>query len=532
MVVSVDPAYLEIFDQNLHHSPTRQEMMTVLLNKRNSYLCVSNQYTKTSMALRQQQALKQTQRLSPLQMQVIKLVELNTVEVEDRIKQEVEENPALETGDNELSEDPENDPAETGENDLSQEEIILGDYFSEDDIPDYRLNGLNQKSEQNFIEINYYDDKSLNDYLREQIGLLNLDERKQMIAEYIIGNLDENGYLQRDLQSISDDLLFQQRIEATPLQLEDVLYELQDLDPPGICARDLQECLLLQLNRYESTPSVRHAKIILSDYFEEFSRKHYDKIMRQVGIAEEDLRDAIHEIISLNPKPGNSLGGTLQTAMNNITPDFIVESENGIVSFHQNNSNIPSLKVNRNFSEMLKGYVDNKTSMSADDKQAMLFMKQKVDAAKWFIDAVKQRQYTLQRTMEAIVALQYDFFLTEDETQLKPMILKDVAERTGFDISTISRVSNSKYVQTNTAVYPLKYFFSEAMQTHEGEDISSREVKKILKESIDNEDPSKPLTDDHLTRILNEKGYVIARRTVAKYREQLFIPVSRLRKKL
>lgn len=484
------------------------------------------------MALKQQQVLKQTQRLSPLQMQVIKLVELNTVEVEDRIKQEVEENPALEAGENELSGDPDNEDSEIKESDLSQEEIILGDYFSEDDIPDYRLNGSNQKGDQSFIEYNNYDDKSLNDFLLEQIGLLNLDERKQMIAEYIIGNIDENGYLQRDLQSISDDLLFQQQIEATPLQLEDVMYEIQDLDPPGICARNLQECLLLQLDRYEATHPVKQAKKILSDYFDEFSRKHYDKIMRQMGITEKDLRDAIHEIISLNPKPGNSLGGTLQTAMNNITPDFIVESYNGVVSFHLNNSNVPSLKVNRNFSEMLRGYIDNKTSMSADDKQAMLFMKQKVDSAKWFIDAVKQRQYTLQRTMEAIVALQYDFFLTEDESQLKPMILKDVAERTGFDISTISRVSNSKYVQTNTAVYPLKYFFSEAMQTNEGEDISSREVKKILKESIENEKTSRPLTDDQLTRILNEKGYVIARRTVAKYREQLNIPVSRLRKKI
>lgn len=484
------------------------------------------------MALKQQQVLKQTQRLSPLQMQVIKLVELNTVEVEDRIKQEVEENPALEAGENELSGDPDNEDSEIKESDLSQEEIILGDYFSEDDIPDYRLNGSNQKGDQSFIEYNNYDDKSLNDFLLEQIGLLNLDERKQMIAEYIIGNIDENGYLQRDLQSISDDLLFQQQIEATPLQLEDVMYEIQDLDPPGICARNLQECLLLQLDRYEATHPVKQAKKILSDYFDEFSRKHYDKIMRQMGITEKDLRDAIHEIISLNPKPGNSLGGTLQTVMNNITPDFIVESYNGVVSFHLNNSNVPSLKVNRNFSEMLRGYIDNKTSMSADDKQAMLFMKQKVDSAKWFIDAVKQRQYTLQRTMEAIVALQYDFFLTEDESQLKPMILKDVAERTGFDISTISRVSNSKYVQTNTAVYPLKYFFSEAMQTNEGEDISSREVKKILKESIENEKTSRPLTDDQLTRILNEKGYVIARRTVAKYREQLNIPVSRLRKKI
>lgn len=484
------------------------------------------------MALKQQQELKQSQRLSPLQMQVIKLVELNTVEVEDRIKQEVEDNPALETLDADISSDAEYEGEEQLDEDLSQVEIVMGDYFTEDDIPDYQLNQTHQRNESSFIEISYYDDKSLSDSLIEQIRLLNLDERKQTIAEYIIGNLDENGYLQRDLQSISDDLLFQQQLEILPLQLEDVLYEIQELDPAGVGARDLQECLLLQLERHERTPVVQLAIAILTDYFEEFSRKHYDKIIRQMNITQDDLRDAIVEITSLNPKPGNALGGTLQTAMNNITPDFIVDSYNGVVTIQLNNSNIPSLKVNRSFSEMLKGYNDNRESMSADDKQTMLFMKQKVDAAKWFIDAVRQRQQTLQRTMEAIVNIQYDFFLTEDESQLKPMILKDVAARTGFDISTISRVSNSKYVQTNTGIYPLKYFFSEAMQTSEGEDISSREVKMILKESIEHESSTKPLTDDQLTTMLNNKGYVIARRTVAKYREQLSIPVSRLRKKI
>lgn len=483
------------------------------------------------MALKQQQELKQTQRLSPLQMQVIKLVELNSVEVEDRIKQEIEDNPALEVSDSGPAGD-EEENVETMEDTLSQDDIILGDYPSEDDIPDYRLNGSDRKSETNIVEISYYDDKSLSDSLQEQIGLLKLDDHRQLIAEYIIGNLDENGYLQRDLQSISDDLLFQQQIEVSPLQMEDVLYEIQDLEPAGVGARNLRECLLLQLERYEPISEVKHAKEILSNYFEEFSRKHYDKIIRQMNITQDELRDAIREITSLNPKPGNALGGTMQTAMSNITPDFIVDSYNGEVSIQLNNSNVPSLQVNRSFSEMLKGYSENKESMSNDDKQAILFMKQKVDSAKWFIDAVKQRQNTLQRTMEAIVNLQYDFFLTEDETQLRPMILKDVAERTGFDISTVSRVSNSKYVQTNTGIYPLKFFFSEAMQTNNGEDISSREVKLILKESIDNENPVKPLTDDQLTKILNEKGYVIARRTVAKYREQLNIPVARLRKKI
>jgi RNA polymerase sigma-54 factor len=484
------------------------------------------------MSLRQHQELKQSQRLSPLQMQMIKLIELNSIELEDRIKQEVEENPALETSDTDASNET-GDEIGTDEDDfLSQDDIILGDYLSEDDIPDYRLNESSKKNEPNFVEINYSDEQSLHELLLAQIYLLNLDKRKQTIAEYIVGNLDENGYLLRDLHAISDDLLFQQQIEVTPLQMEDVLYEIQDLDPAGVGARDLQECLILQLERREQTPTVTLAKEILSNYFDEFSSKHYDKIIRQLNIPQDELRNVVNEIISLNPKPGNTLGSNMETAMNNITPDFIVESYNGEISIYLNNSNIPILKVNRNFSEMLQGYEQNKDGMSSDDKQAVLFMKQKIDSAKWFIDAIKQRQNTLQRTMEAIVSIQYNFFLTEDETQLKPMILKDVSERTGFDISTISRVSNSKYVQTNTGVYPLKFFFSEAMQTNDGEDISSREIKAILKESVDNENPDKPLTDEQLTNILNQKGYLIARRTVAKYREQLNILVARLRKKI
>lgn len=484
------------------------------------------------MELKQQQELKQIQRLSPLQMQVIKLIELNSVEVEDRIKQEIEENPALETADSLQYNDNDNSEAGEGETNLTQEEIILGDYFSDEDVPDWRLNRANRRDQPDLFEISYYDDKSLYDILIEQILLLNLDSRKQIIAEFIIGSLDENGYLRRDLQSIANDLLFQQQMEVSPLQLEDVLYEIQDLDPAGVGARDLQECLLLQLKRNKPTAESILAIEVLTDYFEEFSRKHYEKIINKMGVSEEKLRAAINEILTLNPKPGNSIGGTMQTAMANITPDFLVDSYNGEISIQLNNSNIPDLRVSKNFTEMLKGYNENRESMSTDNVQAMFFMKQKVDSAKWFIDAVKQRQNTLQRTMEAIVNIQYDFFITEDETKLKPMILKDVAKKTGFDISTISRVSNSKYVQTNRAIYPLKFFFSEAMQTTDGEDISSREVKLILAECVENENQTKPLTDEQLTKILNKKGYVIARRTVAKYREQLNIPVARLRKKL
>ena len=483
------------------------------------------------MALRQQQELKQTQRLSPLQMQVIKLVELNSVELEDKIKQELEENPALEEGNENLNAEDTDDFQERDSN-ISEEEIVLGDYFSEDDIPDYQLNKSQRRNEPDFIEATYSNDKSLNEFLLEQVGLRQLSEQDQKIAEYIIGNLDENGYLQRNLHAISDDLLFQQSIDIEEEKLQSILRIIQDLDPAGVGAGNLQECLILQLERHQPTKENRLALQILTEFFEEFSRKHYDKIMRQLNITQDELRDAIDQIISLNPKPGNALGDAIEVAMSNITPDFIVESYNGEVSMYLNNKNIPELKINRDFSEMLQGYTQNKESMSNDAKQAVLFMKQKVDSAKWFIDAVKQRQNTLQRTMEAIIGVQYDFFVTEDETMLKPMILKDIAEKTGFDISTISRVSSSKYVQTNGGVYPLKFFFSEAMQTEDGEDISSREIKFILKESIENENSLKPLTDEQLSKVLNEKGYIIARRTVAKYREQLNIPVARLRKKI
>ena len=464
-------------------------------------------------------------------MQVIKLVELNSVELEDKIKQELEDNPALEEGNEELNTDNPDEFPEDGDN-ISEEDIVLGDYFSEDDIPDYRLNRSYKRNEPDFIEATYSNDKSLNEFLIEQVGLRQLNARDQKIAEYIIGNLDENGYLQRSLQAISDDLLFQQNLDIDEPKLKSILKIIQELDPAGVGAADLQECLKLQLERNEPTKENKLALEIISDYFEEFSRKHYDKIMRQLNISQDDLRDVIDEIVSLNPKPGNALGDSIEVAMSNITPDFIVESYNGEINMHLNNKNIPELKINRDFSEMLQGYAQNKESMSNDARQAVLFMKQKVDSAKWFIDAVRQRQNTLQRTMEAIINFQYDFFVTEDETMLKPMILKDIAEKTGFDISTISRMSNSKYVQTNGGVYPLKFFFSEAMQTEAGEDISSREVKISLKECIENENPSKPLTDEHLTALLNEKGYIIARRTVAKYREQLNIPVARLRKKI
>lgn len=486
------------------------------------------------MALRQEQHLKQTQRLSPLQMQVIKLIELNSIELEDKIKQELEENPALD----ETIEKDETDDAAKNEDDeyaepLSEEEIVKGDYMSEEEMPDFRLSsGGGTSFEQFKTDFAFSGDYSLHQSLLDQINLRKLSDTEKKIAEYIIGNLDENGYLESTLRSISDDLIFQLNIDTTPERIKKVLKEIQDLEPAGVGARNLQECLLLQLRKKKQSDTIRNATIILEELFDEFTKKHYDKIKRQLNVDYDDLRNAVDAIISLNPKPGNTWGDSMEMAMANITPDFIVEIDGQEITMWLNNRNIPPLRVNRGFTEMMKGYSENKESMSRDNKQALLFMKQKVDSARWFIDAIKQRQNTLQLTMEAIIDLQYDFFITGDESTLKPMILKDVAEKTGFDISTISRVSNSKYVQMHAGIFPLKFFFSEAMQTDSGEDISSREVKIILKEKIENENPLKPLTDEEATKMLNERGYVIARRTVAKYREQLGIPVARLRKKL
>ena len=484
------------------------------------------------MALRQQQNIKQTQRLSPLQMQMIRLIELNSVELEDRIKKEMEENPALDEGADKNESDAEFNDDEFAEV-LSEEDLVKGDYSSEEDMPDYRITSSNTSHfEQPKVDFAFSGDSSLHQSLLDQIKLRNIDEEEKKIAEYIIGNLDENGYLENSLQSISDDLIFQLNIDTSVENIADVLTVIQDLEPTGVGARNLQECLLLQLNKKKETNSRLTAKKILEEYFDEFTKKHYSKIQEQLDISRDELRDAVDSIISLNPKPGNIWSDSIEMAMANITPDFIVQIEGDEILMWLNNRNIPPLSVNRGFSEMMQGYAENKKRMSGDNKQALIFMKQKVDAARWFIDAIQQRQNTLQDTMQAIIDLQHEFFITGEESTLRPMVLKDVAQKTGYDISTISRVSNSKYVETEYGVYPLKFFFSEAMQTDDGEDISSREIKLILKEKIEQEDPSKPLTDEQTTKILNDKGYIIARRTVAKYREQLGIPVARLRKKL
>ena len=483
--------------------------------------------------LKQQLQQKLQQKLSPQQIQLIRLLELPAIELEERIKHELEDNPALEEGkdiadDFERTDDEGVDDITTNETDT---DLSLGDYMSEDDIPDYKLREISEKTDRK-EDIPFSVSQSLNEYLLQQLGLRDLPEKEMKIAEYIIGNIDDDGYLRRELSAIADDLVFQAGQDVNEKEIEEVLTIIQDFDPAGVGARNLQECLLLQLDRKESTPEVKMAIHILTEYFEEFTRKHYDKIMRGLNISEGTLKKAIHEIIALDPKPCSSWGGSMEAAMSQVIPDFLVEAVNGELILSMNNRDIPDLKISREYAEMFQDYTGNKANQTSKMREAVQFVKQKLDSAQWFIDAIKQRQETLQRTMEAIILLQRDFFLTGDDATLRPMILKDVAERAGYDISTISRVSNSKYVQTNFGIYPLKFFFSESMQTDSGEEISTREVKKIMKEHIDSEDKRKPLTDEELTTILKEKGYVIARRTVAKYREQLDIPVARLRKEI
>lgn len=463
---------------------------------------------------------------------MIRLLELPTLELEERVKHELEDNPALEEGkepqdDLEHSEEEENFAAEGSDN----EDLSLGDYFSADDIPEYKLQQMTERAERK-EEIPFAEGESLSEFLLEQLRLRELPEKQVKIAEYIIGNLDDDGYLRRDLSAIADDLVFQAGVEADEAEVEQVLRVIQDFEPAGIGARDLKECLLIQLNKREKTEATRLALRILNSYFEDFTRKRYERILKTLDITEEELKRAIREITLLNPKPGSSWGDTMETAMSQVVPDFVVEANNGELTLSMNNRGVPDLRINQEYAEMFQDYAGNKANQTAGRRDAVQFVKQKLDAAQWFIDAIRQRNETLQRTMETIICLQREFFLTGDETTLRPMILKDVAERTGYDISTISRVSNSKYVQTNFGVYPLKYFFSESMQTDTGEEISTREVKKIMKDHVDAEDKRHPLTDEELAAILKEAGYVIARRTVAKYREQLGIPVARMRKEI
>ena len=481
------------------------------------------------MALKQHLAQKLEQRLSPQQIQLMKLLQVPTMELEQRIKQEIEENPALEEGLDTVEDDFANEEDYTEELDASTD-FDLSEYM-DDDSPDYKtqVNNRSNDDEEYFVPLS--GEQSFQEKLIEQLHLLDLDDTQFSIADVIIGNLDESGYLNRTVFALVDDLAFSANIYVTEKQVEEVLALVQELDPAGVGARDLRECLLLQLKRTQSGDITRFtAKKIIEDHFEEFIKKHYDKIQLKLEIEDQDLKEAIDEILKLNPKPGGSMKESAKP-MQQITPDFTIIEFEGKLDLSIHGRNAPDLKVSREYENMLRGYSEGaKTSKS--DKEAVSFVKQKLENAKWFIDAIKQRQNTLFVTMSAIMNYQHAFFLTGDETNLRPMILKDIAELVGLDISTISRVANSKYVQTNYGIYSLKYFFSESMSKDTGEEVSTREVKKILSEAIQGEEKNKPLTDDKLTLILQDKGYNIARRTVAKYREQLNYPVARLRKEL
>jgi len=470
------------------------------------------------------------QKLSPQQIQVIKLLEIPTMQLEQRIKSELEENPILELVEGEdLDESFDNTETDDSQPD---DEFSLDDYLNEEDIPGYRLAANNYSKDDKQVDMPYSSGVSFHDSLIEQLGLSNLKEEEELIAEYIIGNIDEDGYLRRDLLSISDDLAFHMNIEVKLEDLERYLSIIQDFDPPGIGARDLQECLLLQIKRKKGKNSTSLAARIIKDCFEEFTKKHYDKIQKKYEISEEELKESIDEILKLNPKPGSSYSNPMGKSNQVIVPDFILDNLEGELNLSLNQKNVPDLQLNSTYIDLMKSYSGNKIGTTKDKKEALTFMKQKLDSAKWFIDAIRQRHNTLYVTMSEIIKFQKEFFQDGDETKLKPMILKDIADLTGLDISTISRVSNSKYIQTHFGIYPLKYFFSEGLQTDTGEEVSTREIKKILAECIDNEDKRHPVTDEKLALILKEKSYLVARRTVAKYREQLGIPVARMRKEL
>ena len=477
------------------------------------------------MALKQSLQQRLLQKLSPQQIQLMKMLQLPTLELEKRIKEELEINPALDEGEEqnqELSEDNLDTSTE------KREDFNYQDYVN-DETPYYKTqsNNSNKDQENNQTPLSLGD--SFTEKLVSQINLRIKDEKNLIIAEQIIGNLDESGYLRRELFNIVDDLAFSQNVLTTEKELEEVLLKVQELDPPGVGARDLQECLLIQLRKKKKTISTKTAEVILEKCFESFKKKHYKKIEQKLDIDTTAIKEAIAEIVKLNPKPGNSLIDTTKS-IQHITPDFTITENEGTLAVELNQRNAPQLRVSRDYVEMIKGYENSPKNKR--DKEAVIFIKQKVDAAKWFIEAVKQRQNTLLVTINAILEFQKEFFLSGDEKNLRPMILKDIASMVDMDISTISRVANSKHVATPYGTFLLKYFFSESLATKSGEEVSTREVKTILNEAISKEDKTKPLTDEKLAELLKENGYLIARRTVAKYREQLNIPVARLRKQL
>jgi len=495
--------------------------------------------------LNQKLQQKLLQKLSPQQIQVIKLLEIPAISLDQRIKAEIEENPALEVDEDDTpldepmddtSEDSDTD-SDTGENEefeTDEHDYELEDFYDEDEYSNYKFAVDNNPANQESREIPFSTGNSFQEILENQLSLYNLTEKQRILATYLIGNIDEDGYLRREIENIVDDIAFKQNVQTSEKELAEVLETIHKLDPAGIGARNLQECLLLQLDRKDQQKSIiAIARAILKDYFTEFTKKHYSKIVEKLNIGEGTLKLAITEIVKLNPKPGGSFSDSSEKAdiAQTITPDFYIDETNGELELSLSSRNAPDLKVSPAYIEMLKEYKNSKIK-GHGHKEAVTFVKQKIESAKWFIDAMQQRQYTLLFTMQAIVDAQRDFFLTGDETKIKPMILKDIADKIGLDVSTISRVANSKYIQTNFGIYQLKHFFSEGLKNDEGEDVSSREIKQIIKDLINVENKHKPYNDDELAEKLKEKGYHIARRTVAKYRDQLDIPVGRMRKEI
>jgi len=496
------------------------------------------------MALSQSLQQKLLQKLSPQQIQLMKLLQVPTANLEERIKEEMEENPALELEEekhdeyeeakDEFTENGEETHEEPDGSENDYDNIDISDYVQEgdDDIADYKLRDDNYGSDDDDKKtIPFKTETSFYETLLDQLGLLKLDEKEHRIAEQIVGSIDEDGYLRRETSAVVDDLAFRQNIMTTEEEVESIIKKIQLFDPPGVGARNLQECLLLQLNRMQDEgKNVTTAIKAISKYFDEFTKKHYEKIQRGLDLNDEQLKEVMQQITRLNPKPGGNVG-EINKAESYVVPDFFILNNGGKLELTLNSRNAPELRISEGYRDMLKEY-DRGSKKDKRQKEAVLFIKQKIDSAKWFIDAIKQRQHTLLDTMTAIMNHQHDFFLTGDQTTLRPMILKDIAEKTGLDISTVSRVANSKFVQTEFGTYRLKFFFSESLSTESGEEVSTREVKKILSDLIEAENKKKPLSDEHLTEMLQQKGYNIARRTVAKYREQLNIPVARLRKEL
>ena len=470
--------------------------------------------------LKQELSLKQVQRLSPLQIQTIKLIELPVQELEQRIRKELEENPVLD----------DSAPAEKEDGDDQQpQEISLSELKDDDSIPDYRLRvnnyGKDERPQYNTFSVK----ESFTQSLMEQLGFRNLSEHEHDVAAFIIGSLDDDGYLRRDIGSLVDDLAFRMNITTDEEEVERLLRISQDFEPSGVGARDLRECLLIQLKALKQSEDVVNAERILTDWFHEFSTKHFQKIMMKLGLSEKEMKAAMARIVKLNPSPGGQIDDSYNDQAQQIVPDFILDIENGELKLSMPRFSIPEIRINRKYAELL---MDAANSSERQKKEAATFVKQKMDSAKWFVEALKQRHNTLLSTMQAIVDYQHDYFMSGDEANLRPMVLKDIAGITGFDISTISRVVNSKYIETHFGIFPLKYFFSEGLENKDGEEVSTRELKKVLQECVENEDKHKPLTDDQLVSLMNEKGYKVARRTIAKYRDQLGIPKARMRKEL